>query len=139
MLFSRNVSSLQVDLSIEIVGQQFSFLVINAYASLPGYSLVDVIAINTTEASYSYFAIEIQSEAQGLGSMLAYYPFNTQFAEHRVIGNIRAGEMLQDYFYNSQALASFIFTKTIFLTLHPHNQLPHHTHHTEQQQRQQKV
>lgn len=74
-----DTSSLHVDLSISILDKQFSFMVINVYAGLIGYRLVGMKGINVTGTSYSYFAIELESENKDIGSMLAYYPYNSQF------------------------------------------------------------
>lgn len=57
---AKNVDSLHVDIEINLGVTPFAFKILNAYAGYRGYSLIDVVSVNKTEDSYSYFILLYQ-------------------------------------------------------------------------------
>jgi hypothetical protein len=92
LVLARDAQDLHIDLQIDMSLRAFSFEVINAYAGYVGYRLREIISVNMTLGSYSYFMLLYHQEGpkDKHSCMVAYYQYNARFGIDRVIGQIRS-------------------------------------------------
>jgi hypothetical protein len=80
-------------MEIDFSSSPFTFKIINAYAGYKGFGLIDIISVNKTIDSYSYFILLYQSEYNS-EQIVTYYKYNSRYGIDGTIGQIRSAEIL---------------------------------------------
>lgn len=88
LLIAKSVEDLHIDIEIDLT-TPYKFRIINVYAGYVRFALKEIIAVNMTSNSYSYFILLYQCEDTS-DYMVAYYKFNSRYTFDGTIGQIRS-------------------------------------------------